>query len=113
MSRNPKLLLYDICEAINHIQKSTRDLTFEAYSSNLKRKRAVYDKFTMIGEAASRVPKEFREQFPQIEWQYLKYFREFIDHEHLELEDTVVWDIIQNELPELLQEAENILKSEF
>ncbi|HEY1009145.1 MAG TPA: DUF86 domain-containing protein [Daejeonella sp.] len=110
--RNLKLLLKDISDAINHIQLFTTGLSFEVYSTDLKTKHAVCHNFTIIGEAASKFPKEFRDQYQQVAWQSLKDFRNFIVHEYFGLDDTIVWEIIQNDLPELLPEIGKLLDTD-
>jgi len=66
--RSVKLLLEDILEAIENIQNYTLKNSFEEFMTDQKTKDAVVRNFEIIGEAASKLPKEFRKDNPQIDW---------------------------------------------
>lgn len=87
-------------------------MTYESYLLNLQTQHAVCHNFTIIGEAASKIPKDFRELHPDIAWQSLKDFRNFIVHEYFGLDDSIVWSIIQNDLEALLTQITLLLKKE-
>ncbi len=63
----------------------------------------------MIGEAASRIPDDFKKQHSGIEWRIIKDFRNFIIHEYFGINSQIVWDTIQFRLPDLLQDSSNLI----
>jgi uncharacterized protein with HEPN domain len=99
--RNLSFLLLDIKIAIDKILDYTRDLSFEMYETDSKTKDAVERNFEIIGEAASRIPDDFKREHPQIEWRIIKDFRNFIIHEYFGIDNQIVWDTIQYRLPDL------------
>lgn len=107
--RQTLLLLSDIQMSIHNILKFTRDITFEMYESDLKTRHAVERNFEIIGEAASRVPENYKMAYPEIEWRILKDFRNFIIHEYFGVNNEIVWDTIRFRLPELLDSFNNLL----
>jgi len=58
--RNLSLLLSDIKVSIGRILEYTAGMTFEAYEADYKTKDAVERNFEIIGEAASRIPDDFK-----------------------------------------------------
>ena len=58
--REPSLLLEDIIDSANKILEYTHDLSFEAFIKDSKTIDAVIRNFEIIGEAANRLPDNFR-----------------------------------------------------
>jgi uncharacterized protein with HEPN domain len=107
--RNLTLLLLDIKVSIGKILDYTADMTFESYDADSKTKDAVERNFEIIGEAASRIPDDFKKQHPSVEWRIIKDFRNFIIHEYFGINNQIVWDTIQFRLLDLLQEISNLI----
>lgn len=78
--RDLPLLLLDIKVAIDSILEYTAGNTFTTYEQDAKTRHAVERNFEIIGEAAARIPKEYKELHPYIEWRIIKDFRNFIIH---------------------------------
>lgn len=66
----------------------------------------------IIGEAASRVSKEFQERTPSIAWPDIIGTRNRLIHAYFDVDTTVLWHIIQNDLEPLIMELESIINSE-
>ena len=63
MSERPvDLLLSDILESIDRIPQYIEGLSFDDFSNDRKTIDAVVRNFEIIGEAANRLPDEFREK---------------------------------------------------
>ncbi len=68
MSKRPvDLLLTDICEAIDRAEQYIRGMSFDAFSKDQKTVDAVVRNLEIVGEAANRVPDEFKESHPAVE----------------------------------------------
>ena len=107
--RNVSLLLLDIKGSIGKILDYTAGMRFESYEADSKTKDAVERNFEIIGEAASRIPDDFKKLHPSVEWRIIKDFRNFIIHEYFGINNQIVWDTIQFRLPDLLQEISNLI----
>jgi len=67
MSKRPiDLLLNDIRQAIGRIEQYVEDLSFDAFSEDQKSVDAVARNLEIIGEAANRLPGEFKEKYSEI-----------------------------------------------
>jgi uncharacterized protein with HEPN domain len=107
--RDLPLLLLDIKIAIESILNYTAGYTLETYEQDSKTRHAVERNFEIIGEAASRIPQEYKDLNRDIEWRIIKDFRNFIIHDYFGINNEIVWDTIQFRLPELLINIGNLL----
>ena len=53
----------------------------------------------IIGEAANRLPEDFINKRPEIEWAKIIGFRNRIVHEYFGVDLKIIWQIIQKDLP--------------
>ena len=67
----------------------------------------------IIGEAASRLPKEFRDSHPEIEWEDIIGFRNIAVHAYFAVEWSIVWVAATQEAPELRRKISGILAQEY
>ena len=102
MSKRPvDLLLGDIGEAIDRIQQYTKGMSFDAFSKDRKSVDAVARNLEIIGEAATRLPEDFKNCHPDIEWHKVVGLRHRIIHEYFGIDLAIVWQILQKDLPSL------------
>ena len=62
----------------------------------------------VIGEAASRVSKETREQLTQFPWRAIIGMRNRLIHKYNDINPDILWYTVQNSLPELIEELEKL-----
>ncbi len=56
----------------------------------------------IIGEAASKVSPYYRRRHPEIPWRDIVEMRNRIAHGYFDLNLKIIWDTVQEDLPELL-----------
>jgi len=76
-------------------------LSFEDFEENNLITDAVVRNIEIIGEAAKNVPAEIQNQFTDIPWQKLRGIRNRIVHDYFEVDRTIIWYIVTNELTPL------------
>ena len=106
--RTPQLLLEDIMESSRKILTYTEGLSFEQFLMDDKTIDAVIRNFEIIGEAANRLPEEWRDRYPGIDWHRIKGFRNRIVHDYMGIDYNIVWMIKESFLPELMSSIKNI-----
>ena len=52
-------------------------------------------------EAANLLTNEFKSEHPDTQWKLITGMRNYIVHEYFQVYNTVIWDVIQNDLPNL------------
>ena len=101
MPRDYKLYLEDILEAIEKIQAYMQDVSFERLQNNKMLQDAILHNLEIIGEAAKHVPDVLKAKTSETEWRKIAGLRDIIAHEYFGISMEIVWDILQNKLPEL------------
>ena len=66
----------------------------------------------LIGEMTTRVPDDFRARYPHIPWDQMRGFRNILVHRYERLDYDEFWDILQNDIPPLIEALEAILVQE-
>jgi uncharacterized protein with HEPN domain len=65
----------------------------------------------IIGEASNHLSLELKSKFSDIEWAQIIGMRNVFAHEYFGIDSGLVWEIIKNDIPELKEKVEHILKS--
>lgn len=109
MPRDYEVYLEDIREAIVKVKKYTTGLSREAFGSDDKTIDAVVRNLEIIGEAAKMIPDSVRMVHPEIEWKKIAGLRDILAHQYFGVDIEIIWDILQNKLPILEQQINEIL----
>ena len=100
-NREIQLLLEDLLEAAEKILSYTSGMSFDNFTNDNKTIDAVVRNFEIIGEAANRVPDNFKSDHPEIEWRRMTGLRNRIIHEYFGINYATVWKIKEENIPEL------------
>lgn len=112
MSRDYRLYLDDMQTSAEKIVKYTRGMSFEAFTEDNKTFDAVVLNLEIIGEATKHIPDSVRTKYPEVDWRRIAGLRDVIAHGYFSLNEHVLWDLIENRVPELLSQVQRILAVE-
>ena len=82
MKKDPLVYIDDIRDSIEAIKRYTAGLTKEDFFNSTEKQDAVYRRLELIGEAANRLPDEFRSQYHRIPWNKIIGMRNVLIHEY-------------------------------
>ncbi len=105
-----KIRLQHILDAIESINAYVSNTDYLAFSVHPMMQDACIRQLQVIGEACSKVSHALREKNQQIPWQQIIGLRIIVIHEYFGVDDVVIGDVIQKDLPELKQQVEEICK---
>jgi uncharacterized protein with HEPN domain len=108
MKKDPRVYLAQILERINRILEYTTEGK-EAFFSDPRTQDAVIRNFEVIGEAAKRIPEEYRQKQPAISWRELSGFRDVLIHQYEGVSIAEIWRIIERDLETLRKAITTIL----
>jgi uncharacterized protein with HEPN domain len=111
MTRDYKLFVKDIVEAIKDIDIFIGDMDYEEFLKDKKTQKAVVWQIHIIGEATKNIPKSIRERFKEVPWKYMARIRDKIAHFYFGIDYEIVWNVIKEKLPEIKPVIEKILKN--
>ena len=111
MRPEAKKYLYDILQATKRLDDFSRDKAFKDYEADALLRSAVEGQFEIIGEALRRLAKEDPATASHIhEHERIIAVRNILIHGYADVDDRVVWDVLQKKLPTLLREVEALLE---
>lgn len=95
-----------IKKMINYIDKISaycENCDYESFSSDSILTEACVFNLSQLGELATKLDKEFTEQYNNIPWNQMRGLRNKIVHDYEGVNLLLVWEIISCDLPELKQ----------
>ncbi len=107
--RGERLYLADIVEAAEAISHFVAGMTEDDWIEDEAKQGAVMYQLIIIGEAASRLSKDFRERHPEIAWADIIGFRNFAVHAYFAVSWSVVWVTATEDVPMLAEQLGSIL----
>lgn len=96
-----KARLHHILDAINEIENYISGISFNIFSNSSEKKFATVKQLEIIGEAANKITKETKTDYPEVEWIKIIALRNILVHEYYVIDETIVWNIITADLPDL------------
>lgn len=110
MSRDYRVYLEDIAQAIEKINSYTSKLTSGQFSEDSKTIDAVIRNLEIIGEATKKIPENVRSKYPDVDWKKIAGLRDILIHEYFGIDIEIIWDIMKNKLPFFRKQVERLLK---
>ncbi len=101
-----KASLIDIINAAKRIQKFTENINKSVLAANEEKQSAILYQVIIIGEATKRLSSDFREKYNHIPWKDMAGMRDILAHQYDRVNINTLWDVIQSDIPELLEMIE-------
>ena len=102
--------IWDMTQAIREIRQFTADFSEKSYLETLWIQRVVERNFEILGEACRRISREFQQEHPEIDWRNTVALRNIIAHRYEYVDHEILWSIVQNTLPALLESLDRFLQ---
>ena len=109
MPRDYRVYLEDMLRSLARIQTLTSGMSYDDFAKDLTKQEAVIRNLEIIGEASKHVPQAVRSTYPEVDWAGIAALRNILIHEYFGIDLEIVWDIIQNELPPLDAQINEIM----
>jgi len=110
VSRDWTFFLEDILECASNVVSYTKGMTLENFRGNRLVFDAVMRNLEIIGEAAKNLPDHATAAMPDIEWSKAAGFRDVIAHQYFGIDVNIVWDVVSNKVPVIIESAMDLLE---
>jgi len=98
--RSDKDRILDILEAVKKIEKYAAAGRDRFYSDELVQVWMT-QQIQIIGEAASRLSDELKENHPEISWEKIIAMRNILVHSYFKVDPDEIWAVIIKDIPEI------------
>ena len=111
MPRDVRAYFADIVDACDAIADAVRELELDGYRRSRLVRSAVEREFILIGEALVALRRHAPEAFASItNANRIVGFRNQLTHEYANVDDALVWGVIERDLAGLRSEAASLLR---
>lgn len=101
MPRDNEAVL-DLYKALQKILTFTQGMSESEFIGDEKTQSSVLYQFIIVGEAVNRLSDEFKAQNSQVPFAQIRGMRNRVVHEYSTVDQTIVWEAIQTDVPGLL-----------
>ena len=109
MQKDFFIFLEHILSCIDDILLYTKDMDEETFFKTKLVQDAVLRNFEVIGEAAKKIPEDFRLSHASIPWKSMAGMRDKLIHDYIKVDIGAVWAVVEDILPQLKSELQKII----
>lgn len=102
----------DILQSAIAIQQSMAGVSRAQLEANREKLAAILYHIIVIGEATKRISDQFRAQHPNIPWRSMAGMRDRLTHAYDRVDLDLVWDAVNNSIPQLIDQLQPLIPIE-
>ena len=103
-----KTRLLHILNAASKAVKLVEDKSFQQLEDDEVLTLALVKLIEIVGEASSRLSKEFQAEHPEIPWSGIIGMRNRLVHAYFDINLKVIWQTTQEDLPTLIEQLKQL-----
>jgi uncharacterized protein with HEPN domain len=111
MQRDWRLFLGDMAAACHKIVEYRHGIDRTEFDRRSMAFDAIVRNVEILGEAAGKLPTEVRQLAPEIPWDAIVGMRHRIAHAYFGIDNDILWDVVENEVPLLAKAIERLRAS--
>lgn len=111
MSKNPEEYLRHIYHECLFIVSTCQNLSKSDFLEDEILKRAITRSLEIIGEASKKIPADSKVKWNKVQWKNMAGMRDRLIHDYIGVNYSIVWDVVKNKIPELVQQMQDLLDS--
>ncbi|MEW5921684.1 MAG: DUF86 domain-containing protein [Bacillota bacterium] len=105
MPREPKVYLRDILDSIRKIERYKVRVNQATFKEDELVQDGIIRNLEIIGEAVKKMPDSMKQGSSGLDWKKIAGLRDVLIHGYFTVDLDIVWDIVQNKVPELKAEV--------
>lgn len=103
--------LKHIRDECRYLIEASEGINCEKFFDDKTLQRAFVRSLEIIGEATKKISDEFKQKYPDVGWREMAGMRDVLIHDYFGINYNIVWDVVVNHIPPLLNEIKEIIKS--
>lgn len=111
MKKDPKIFIEHIVESIQLIERYSCELSVQQFKADVAIQDAIIRRLEIIGEAVKNLAPSFRVRHSEIPWKQMAGMRDVLIHEYFDIDLSLTWMVVRNELPAIKEKLLFILAS--
>ena len=112
MNKQDEIRLRHMLDAAQEVEEFIRGKDRQALNHDQRLVRALTMSIAIIGEAASRISRDFQDNNSQIPWPAIISMRNLLVHAYFDINLDIVWDTAVHGIPPLIEALTDLLTSE-
>lgn len=108
--KSDQMYLNDIQMAISTIEKYMQNQTLEVFADDPMRQDAVIRQLELVGEAAGKLSKKFKQEYPQFPARSARMLRNFLIHDYDQIDVETIWYTVEKNIPHLKKQLSEVRK---
>lgn len=108
-SREWRFYVTDMIQFAERVMAYTRGMDQAKFVADTRAYDATLRNLELIGEASTRIPSAIRDAHSDVPWRAIVGTRNRLAHGYMRVDDDLIWDIIQNDVPTLLSALRDLL----
>ncbi|KAF3888442.1 MULTISPECIES: HepT-like ribonuclease domain-containing protein [Nostocales] len=98
--KDGRVYLIHIRDCLARIKQYTSEGK-ELFFNDIKIQDAVLRNIQTMCESIQKLPNDWKNAYPEVDWNRIAGFRNILTHEYLNIDLKIVWNVIENYLPHL------------
>jgi uncharacterized protein with HEPN domain len=102
----------DMALAARRVLKYVQNVSQQDFAQDLEKQDSIIYRILILGEASKRISTEFQNNHPDIPWRQIAGMRNVLVHEYDQVDLDVLWNVTQNNIPDLLEKFDLFLEQD-
>lgn len=107
-----RIRLQHILDEANEVLRFIEGFVFSGFIKDNKTVHAVIRSIEIIGEAAAKLSKKYKEEHSSVPWDQIVGMRNHLIHVYFDVDHKTIWKTLQEDIPELIETTTKLLNEE-